>query len=462
MDVMQPIFWHQGLYLQPQHFQLSTLYQQSMIKPVLEYGLPYPWGVGRLAISESALLNHVVEISKAALMFRDGTYVEYPGNAIVSPRSFENAWLDGDQPFNVLIGLRRMRMRESNVTVVKSVAESGDAPSRFVTSTDPDDIIDLHAAGPEAKVRRLSFLLRIIWPSELEQLDAYETLLVAQLVRDGDRIVIAPDFVPPCLSVSSSDVLGRILKELRDEIAGRTRQLEQYKSPREMQKAEFDASYMVYLLALRSLNRYAPLLFHYSENPQVHPWYVYGLLRQLIGELSSFSERFNLLGEALDGTPHLPPYNHDDLGKCVTAARSLIESLLNEITIGPEFLVQLERHGDNFDADLPKGFFGQRHRFYLVTRSESDSEQMLQSFQLEAKMSAKSQIQVLVRRALPGIELIHMPIAPQGLPRRSYSRYFRIESLSTQWTGVEKEGTVSLHWSAAPEDLKVELIALRG
>ena len=459
---MQPVFWHQGLYLQPQHFQLSTLYQQSLLKPVIDYGLPYPWGVGRIEISESALLNHVVEISRAALLFRDGTYVEYPGNAIVSPRSFDNAWLEGDQPFNVFVALRRLRMRESNVTVVKSLDETSDATSRFVTPGDPDDVIDLHASGPEAKVRRLSFLLRIVWPSELEQLDSYETLLVARLERDGDRIVISPNFVPPCLSVSSSNALGGMLKELRDEIAGRTRQLEQYKSPREMQKAEFDASYMVYLLALRSLNRYAPLLFHYSENPQVHPWYVYGLLRQLIGELSSFSERYNLLGEALDGTPNLPPYSHEELGKCMVAARSLIGSLLNEITIGPEFLVQLERHEDNFEAELPKGFFGPRHRFYLVTRTESDNDQLLQSFQLEAKMSANSQIQVLIRRALPGVEMIHMPIAPQGLPRRAYSRYYRVESLSTQWNSVEKESTIALHWSAAPEDLKVELIALRG
>ncbi len=168
MDVMQPVFWHQGLYLQPQHFQLSTLYQQSLLKPVIDYGLPYPWGVGRIEISESALLNHVVEISRTALLFRDGAYVEYPGNAIVSPRSFDNAWLEGDQPFNVFVALRRLRMRESNVTVVKSLDENSDATSRFVTPGDPDDVIDLHASGPEAKVRRLSFLLRIVWPSELE------------------------------------------------------------------------------------------------------------------------------------------------------------------------------------------------------------------------------------------------------------------------------------------------------
>jgi type VI secretion system protein ImpJ len=253
-----------------------------------------------------------------------------------------------------------------------------------------------------------------------------------------------------------------MLKDLRDEIAGRTRQLEMYKSPREMQKAEFDASYMVYLLALRSLNRYAPLLFHLSETPGVHPWTLYGLLRQIIGELSSFSERFNLFGESLDGTSNLPAYSHDDLGKCMIAARGLVENLLNEITVGPEFVVSLQPRDGVLAAELPRGFFGTRHRYYLVLRSEADSEELLASFQAEAKLAATSQLQVMVRRALPGVELIHMPTAPQGLPRRSFSRYFRIEPLSAQWSSVESEGNVALQWPSAPGDLNVDLVALRG
>ncbi len=79
------------------------------------------------------------------------------------------------------------------------------------------------------------------------------------------------------------------------------------KRDRGIHTAEFGSRDMVYLLALRSLNRYIPQLFHLSESTG-HPWTVYGLLRQLIGELSSFSEQFTVSGDTVDGSSELPKY----------------------------------------------------------------------------------------------------------------------------------------------------------
>ena len=67
---------------------------------------------------------------------------------------------------------------------------------------------------------------------------------------------------------------------------------------------------MVYILALRSVNRYVPLLHHYTETPNVHPWIIYAALRQLVGELSSFSERVNALREFSDYDSRLSRYDH--------------------------------------------------------------------------------------------------------------------------------------------------------
>jgi len=67
----------------------------------------------------------------------------------------------------------------------------------------------------------------------------------------------------------------------------------------------------------------------------------------------------------------------------------------------------------------------------------------------------------LIAHALPGLELINMATAPQGLPRRANSYHFRIEQVSQLWDAVERQGSIALQWLDAPEDMKAEIVVLR-
>lgn len=461
MQFDRPIFWYQGLFLQPQHFQLADLHARSHVGPVLEHGLPHFWGVGAMEIATGSLSNQIFDPKRLHVLFRDGTYVEFPGNALVKPRSFEGAWSETDKPFACYVGLKKLSEVEANVTIVPTLDDVSAVRTRYVTSVDPEEMRDIYGDGPPAQYKSLRYVLRLFWGTELAHLDDYELVPIARIERDGNVIKPSEKYIPPCITIGGSSLLAKLLHDVRDEISGRTRQLEEYKSPRELQKAEFDASYMVYLLALRSLNRYAPLLLHLSETPQLHPWLAYGVLRQLIGELSSFSERVNMLGETDAGESLVPPYEHQDLGRCFTSAAALIGQLLNEITIGPELLVRLELDEGYFSADLPRELFASRNRFYLVLRTDAASEGTVAALLQEGKLGARSQVPTLVSRALPGVELIHLPQPPQGLPRRANSIYFRVEQFSEPWEMVEARGNIALYWANAPEDLKVDLVVMR-
>jgi type VI secretion system protein ImpJ len=461
VDFDRPIFWYQGLFLQPQHFQLADLHARALVRPVLAHALPHFWGAGALDIAAASLANQVFEPTRLQVMFRDGTYVEFPGNALLKPRSFEGAWTETDKPFACYLGVKKLSGVEANVTVVPTLDDVSGVKTRFATSADPEEIRDIYGDGPPAQYKSLRYVLRLFWGTELAHLDDYELVALARLEKDGDAIKLSEKYIPPCIAMSGSPTLAKLLRDVRDEISGRTRQLEEYKSPRELQKAEFDASYMVYLLALRSLNRYAPVLLHMSETPQLHPWACYGVLRQLIGELSSFSERVNMLGENDAGEALVPTYDHQDLGRCFSSAAGLIGQLLNEITIGPELLVRLELEEGYYSADLPREFFASRNRFYLVLRTEANPEQTVAALLQEGKLGARSQVPTLVSRALPGVELIHLPQPPQGLPRRANSTYFRVEQFSEPWEAVEARGNIALYWANAPDDLKVDLVVMR-
>ncbi len=460
MELERPLYWHQGLFLQPQHFQLLERSLHALLIPFYDFTEPNFWGVAETEIETTALGTRSFSIFKGKFLFFDGTYAAFPGNALIEPRFFEEGWVEGDRPLTVYVGLRKWNPHGENVTVLEKSDSTRGVNTRFVSFADAEEVNDLHSTGPSAPVKRLHLVLKLLWEQEREQFGDHVMMPIARLERIGEEIRLSERFIPPCLTVSASEPLMRLLREVRDQVAARSRQLEEHKVQRGIQTAEFGSRDMVYLLALRSLNRYVPMIFQYLEARQIHPWAFYGLLRQLIGELSTFSERVDVLGRQNGQERALPGYDHHDLWKCFATAQDLVTLLLDEITAGPEYVIRLMYDGTYFAAELRPAVFEGRNRFYLVLKTEDDPKSVLQSITTIAKLSSREHLPLLIARALPGIRLEHLPIPPQELPRRAHSIYFAVDHHSEQWNPVQKAKNMALYWDDAPEDLEAELMVV--
>ncbi len=458
----RPIFWHQGLFLQPQHFQYLESCFQSVLSPLHDYQVPCFWGVDQLKIHKAALNNQVIDITSCCFMFPDHTWVEFPGNAILESRTFDAAWLEGDQPLDIYVGLKKFDSAATNVTVIDSMEEARQVTSRLVTLSTPDNVADCYSDGPAALMRTMHYVLHLFWGSEVQELTDYHLIPLARLVHTGQEIDFSPHFVPPSLTVSGSPKLLKIAKSVRDQIVSRCKQLEEFKSPKEMQTSGFDPEYMIYLLALRSLNRFAPQLHHLVDTPNIHPWLFYGVLRQIVGELSMFSARVNVLGELSDGTELMPPYQHENAGGCFAEAQTLIQELLNDIIIGPEHIIHMEKVADGFRAEVPPETFDRRNTFYLVIQTDIDETVVLEALENMAKLASEEKMAVLVSRALPAIPLTQTKVPPPGLPRRAGSCYFQIDRHHRLWEDVQRSGTIYFYWVEPSENMSVDVVVLRG
>lgn len=460
MKIQPPLFWHQGLFLQPQHFQLQDQLAQSRLIPFQHYLQPHFWGVGSMEIETAALGTGSFSLLAGRFLFPDGTYVELPGNGHIHPRSFAEGWLDGGKPLQVYLGLKKWQEMTPNVTTLTRMEDATSAATRFVTATDPDEVRDLHAGGPDGQVKRLRYALKIFWENEREQLGDYLLIPLARIEKAGAAVRLSPRFAPPCLDMGSCEPVLRLVREIRDQLAARGHQLEQYKQQRGVQTAEFGSRDMVYLLALRTLNRHVPLLCHYLEATPVHPWIVYGALRQVIGELSSFSLRVNHLGELDGGFRMLPPYDHQAVWDCFQAAQELIVQLLDDITAGPDYIVRLDFDGTYYAGELKPAMLDAGCRYYLSIRTTEDPQTVRSSVVATGKLSAKDHLPVLASRSLPGLALESLPVPPQELPRRPDTHYFAINHNSEQWERVARSHSLAMYWNGAPEDLEVELLVV--
>jgi len=462
VSAKSPLYWHQGLFLTPQHFQLVDWHQHFKFTAVNKYSLRHFWGIGTLELREDALAVRRVEVSRLEAMFPEGAFITYPGNAVLPARSLDEAMLESDKPVTVYLGVKNLKPEGGNVTVLPELSYTGQPTTSFVTKADPDTMPDMLGDGPPAAVKTMQFALAIYFEHELPSLGEYLLIPVARVVREAEKISYDPDFIPPCLNIGASPALEKLARDVTDLVTSRARALEDYKMRGELTSKEFDPGYMVFLMALMTLNRYAPLLTHHVESLNVHPWDVYGVFRQFLGELSTFADDFGATGERFDGEKLVPSYNHEDLTGCFGAARSLIERMIEGIGTSIELLAVMQKKDSYYVAELPERVFTPTNRFWLIIRTEKAPEAVPQAVLATVKLCATPLMATLLVKAVPGVPLTYSKNPPAGLPKRSGTHYFLLDTTNPLWMDVVRNKSLSMFWDSPPEDLSAHVAVLRG
>lgn len=455
------LYWHQGLFLQPHHLQLKDLHNQSLFTPYHTYLKPYLTGVASMDVRESGLSQYSFQIDRGSFWFQDMTYVVLWKNAVVQPRMFKDLWEDGGKPLTLYLGLKKYDPQGENVCEVDSGENLWDVHGRFVVNRSPEEINDLHQGGQPAQIQRMNYLLKIFAHTEIDQLGNYDLIPVTQIERRGDEIRIVRDYVPPSVTLDASPVLSALARDIGDKLVFRGHELEGHKKKRGIHNAEFGSRDMVYLLALRTFNRYIPYFHTLMDGHPVHPFDAYEKIRQMVGELSSFSEKVNALGQDDEGTQFLPGYDHFDLWTCFSRASVLVSGLLDEVTAGPEFVLPLVPDENGYACSMqPECLEGDNH-FYLVIRTEKDIKDVLDAIDIGVKVCSLKLLPLHIERALPGAVIEYLPLPPQELPRYRNAKYFRIDNHGDPWIQIEKDRNLGIHWDNPPEDLSMELMIVR-
>ena len=461
MTPEKQIFWHQGLFLQPQHFQHAELYQRSLLTPINQYRHPLCWGIRSIEINESALMNRVVEITGLEAVFQDFSWVMAGKNCKVRARSFadqETAFTEEDS-FSVYIGLKKWDHFGVNVTQTASSDENVD--TRYVCPDNPTELEDLYDQGPHAHISFMEHNLKIFWQSETQTAGDYHLIPILELKMSGDNILLDKSYVPPSLTLDSSHVLVQIIKNIREQMLARCRVLETHKPLHGQEVNHLEMASLYYLFALNTLNRYVAQLQHHLTQPLIHPWQLYGMLTELIGELSTFSDRMNGLAQLRDGQVLLSSYDHLNAGNCYRDVQQLIGELLDGIVIGSESIFIMTREKDRFWCEIPADILKERQLYCLVVRTGQDAEELMNTLVHHVKTGSCASVDTLVIRSLAGVGLVYREIPPLGIVRRQGCYCFEVNTESSQWKEIEKDGTICLHWDQAPEDATMELVVTR-
>lgn len=462
--VDRPVYWHQGLFLQPHHFQILEQRMADALAPMVAHITPYFWGLASGAVNEAALAAGRLELDGITVLFPSShEMISLPGNAVCAGRQVSVASIPVDGTLTAYVGIRSAKPGEVNVTVADTPAQMAAAATRMAVPVAPEEVANRYGDGPPAKVRRMTYVLQLVLETELDQAGDLDLIPVARLTRRGEGMALDPHFVSPCLNLCASQVLSTLLRAIRDRVLGKARELEGYKNLSARGAASGD--FTLLLMGLRTLSRYAARLDHAVAAPCLSPWQAYGMLRELVAELSVFSITISALGENGADEQRLPEYGHTRLGECFRAAHDLIVQLLEGISAGPRFVTRFVFNDPYWTAQIPPQVLAEARTaagdFWLVLHSQQmEPDAMRESIARRLKLSPPGGMESLLVRALPGLPLSLAQGTPPGMPRMQGVVYLRIERESPLWSEVEEKGRLAMHWTDAPEDLDAQLALL--
>ncbi|TPG64289.1 type VI secretion system baseplate subunit TssK [Ewingella americana] len=448
----QQIYWYSGLYLQPQHFQSVDLHHSYMLAQQRQLAQPWNMGVIQCDINHETLLDFSLKIDHLRLILPSGYYLEYPGNCLIESRQFRDAWKQREKPFTLWLALRRFDPGHPNVSTGNS--------SRWINHAEDGVMKDVYHHGPESAVPRIAYNVRILSEEEKETAVDCECLPLLQLRYDNDRVILDQHFSPPAITLAGSPALHKILEGLCAELSSRAHKLEEYKRPDHLTQGSKSAGDITQLLAMRSLNRVIPLLDHYCRAPTIHPWLIYGLLVQLVGELSSFNDMCSFTGEWLDGGPSLQPYDHYHLIDSFNSVKKTLITLLNGLALEDNTYITLKPDDQGiYRGELLSMNTRRANSVLLLLRSEKlTSWQASFPASAEFKIAAQESISALIQHALPGVSSDWVNPSPRGVPNRKDSYYFVLNQHEDAWKSVEQQQNIAFYWADAPEDLQVQLV----
>ncbi|GGY41758.1 type VI secretion protein [Bacterioplanes sanyensis] len=186
-----PICWHQGMLLSPQHFQQNHLYWEEQLRQRLSLLQPHYWGIGRLELDPIALAEGSVDIRRLIAVMPDGLLIDY--HSSVDERLQLALDMDFSQgPVTIQLAVP--------IQVAGSASERSEI-QRYISREDRPKV-DENTGDNELVMPRL--VPRLSLQSGDQVSHRYVGLPLFRVVQpDGGSLQLDPDYAPPLLNIAA-------------------------------------------------------------------------------------------------------------------------------------------------------------------------------------------------------------------------------------------------------------------
>ncbi|MCS6781195.1 MAG: type VI secretion system baseplate subunit TssK [Geminicoccaceae bacterium] len=440
------LVWSEGMFLRTQHFQQLDRWIESQLALAVAGLSGLAWGLRRLELDEGLLVQGRVGLRAAAGILPDGTPFAIPDR---DPQPEPLALPRADRPTVVHLALP-LRVEGGQEVEPEGGAEAGlRLRGRTVEVRDANLGHEERASIEIAEPR-----FRLI--AEGGALDGHATLALARVVQveATGALALDRDFVPPCLAIAASPVLLSFLEELAGKLETIAAERAAFVGGKRLAGAGDIADFLVLLLCNRSL----PLVRHLAEQRILHGEALYAWLAGLLGEAASF-----VAGELRPA--RLPPYRHGEPEPAFQALFQELRRVLLELARPERKAVQIRLKAFPSGvraAEVQDRALYAEASFVLAFNAPAPAETIRQRLPGQIKIGPAEELQAIVRAAVPGIPIRHLPTVPREIPLHRGMVYFELDRANDFWRRLSASAGLALHVTGElREGMELELWAIR-
>ncbi|WP_064609338.1 type VI secretion system baseplate subunit TssK [Photobacterium sp. J15] len=433
------VVWSEGMFLSPQHFQQQERYVENFTREFAGQMVPQCFGLTQLEMDRSMLNIGKVSVRRARGIFPDGTPFEIKQALVLDiPKNTNHK--------KVYLALPVSRSGAVDVGEDQRLRHKPLEHNVFDTSREHSDAVQLELA-------ELNIELKL----EGEELQDYTLISVADVSehKSEGAVILNQAFVPQCLHFGVSNYLKDCVADVFAQVQYRARTIST-RLQAESNSKSYQALMRDYLW-LQVLGKWMPLLEQWNEDATL-------LTKQLYLECTSMAGQM----QGLEGKmpKSFPIWNQNDLYGIFSSVFSELLVLLREVQIDNvstlKWDTQLFATRRLLRTLVQDRSLYNEGRFVLVATSSIGASRLGEEFPKATKLAGNSDIAGLVRNALSGVPLRHLPYAPSELKSRHDAAYFEVDTKSELWQSlVKKDEAIALHIDERIEDIHVEFHVIR-
>ena len=448
MKQLSKVVWYEGMYLGPHHFQAQSQSFEDLVHFSTSSLWFAPFGLISCKLDAEALQNGVLALVHARGLFPDGLAFQMPDADALPPV------LNLSSLFSAT--------RESLLVYVAVPAHRPDGPNCLLDSEPLDvdvrfraemrTLPDENSGRDEKQIQVGRKNIRFI--VEGQETEGLVTLPIARVIRDGSgRFMFDAAFIPPCLQISASERLLVIARTLVDILGEKSASLSRARRATAQGRAGYSSEEIASFWFVHTVNESLSVLRHLTVSERGHPEQLYLEMSRLAGALCTFG---------LDSHPEtLPAYDHYNLEKCFGPLNAHIRAHLELVVPSNCVQISLLAAGRNFrNGEVTDQRCLDRARWVLAVRAATGEAEIISKTPRLIKICSRDLLPELVKTALPGLGLVHLPIPPSAIAPKVEFQYFGISRTGKCWEHIVESRKVGVY---IPDDLpgaEIELLVV--